>query len=181
MHLEETWWSLAWSLSLQGNFWERLTFLHSATETGSTFHLHFDIKTKSFWKLALFFIFLVFLVESSMAPFLHLISVPVAPVSWNVWACCSAGLGVLEAARRLSISGGSGDQRRVSGGGQERAWAACLWQSWASWCHPFTREKAKKERKAKRCSGEARDFTSLDVKTNSVLTFTKQLAETASL
>lgn len=145
-------------------------------------HLHFDIKTNSLQKLPLVFIFLVFLVKSSMAPCLCLICVPVAPVSWSM-----RRLGVQEAARRLSITGGRGDQRlpegcwRVSGGSKERGWGACLWQRWASWCHPFTREKAKKERIVKHCSGECHDFKSLDVKTNSVLTFTKKLAVTAAL
>lgn len=132
-------------------------------------HLYFDIKTKSFWKLPLFFIFLVFLVKSAVAPCLSLICVRVAPVSWSMQACCSMGLGVQEAVRSLSIAGGRGDKRlpkgcwRLSGGREERGWAACLWKCWASWCHPFTRAKAKKERIEKDCSGKSHDFKSLDV------------------
>ena len=132
-------------------------------------HLHFDIKTNSFRKLPLFLIFLVFLVKSSVAPCLYLVCVMVAPVSWIMQACCSVGLGVQEEARGLSIARGRGDQRfpegcwRVSGEGR---WAACLWQSWASWCHHFTREKGKKQRMEKQCWGEDHDFKSMDVKTN---------------
>lgn len=132
--------------------------------------LRFDIKTDSSWKLPPFFIFLVFLVKYSVALCLCLVCVTVSPVSWSMRACCSVGLGVQEAARRLSIAGGRGDQRlpescwRVSGERQERGWAGSLWQSWASWFHPFTREKAKKERTEKHCSWGGHDFKSLDVK-----------------
>lgn len=124
-------------IEFAGNFWEHLPF--GCQNRLHTCHLPLKLLPSASWLS--FLLLWHFFVKPLVVPCSCLICVTGAPVAW-AWGCRRQRRG----GASLGAEGPKGSQKASGGRGEEGGWAACLWRSWASWCQPFTREKAKKER-----------------------------------